>query len=138
MILNQEHLTSDTKDVPCTYSINFKIRNNELIMTVHMRSQDAIFGLGNDLPSFSIIHEMVYICLRDIYSELKMGDYYHTVDSFHIYEKHFKFLGLSESSEFVQVECPKILNSQEVNFLQKFRNKNIPEQFKFTQWLNEL
>ena len=69
----------------CTYSMNFRIRENKLNMTVHMRSQDAIYGFGSDIPIFSFIHEMVYISLKETYPELNIGNYYHTVDSFHIY-----------------------------------------------------
>src|SRR5574343_84396 len=74
MILNRDHLLSTTRDYPCTYSLNFRIRDNKLNMTVHMRSQDAVFGMGNDAPCFSFIHEMIYVAVRDLaYPELEMG-----------------------------------------------------------------
>ena len=50
VILTDSHLLCDI-DVPCTYSLNFRIRNNKLNMTVHMRSQDAIFGMGNEISN---------------------------------------------------------------------------------------
>ena len=53
VILDRCHLADKyTKDYPCTYSINFRIRDNKLNMTVRMRSQDAVFGMTNDAPNF--------------------------------------------------------------------------------------
>ena len=91
VILTDNHLLCDI-DVPCTYSLNFRIRNNKLNMTVHMRSQDAIFGMGNDAPAFSMIHEMVLNMLEADYPELTLGNYTHFADSFHVYERHFELL----------------------------------------------
>ena len=121
-ILNQGHLLSTTNDVPCTYSLNFRIRENKLNMSVHMRSQDAVFGMGNDAPCFSFIHEMVYVALRDkTYPELKMGDYHHIADSFHVYERHFKAMEeIAGGSKYIPIEVPVISNSEEVSFLQNF------------------
>lgn len=139
VILSKDHLEAKTNDYPCTYSINFHIRDNKLNMIVNMRSQDAIFGMGNDVPCFSFIHEMMFVSLRETYKELEYGMYYHNADSFHVYEKHFEMLEkiLEEDEEFTPIECPKILNKNEVDFLRKSNFENIPEEFKFTQWLNK-
>ena len=121
-ILNQGHLLSTTNDVPCTYSLNFRIRDNKLNMSVHMRSQDAVFGMGNDAPCFSFIHEMLYVVLRDKkYPELKLGEYHHIADSFHVYERHFRAMeAIAGGSAYVPIEVPLIANSDEVSFLQNF------------------
>ena len=136
MILNSEHLKAETKDVPCTYSINFRIRENKLNMTVRMRSQDAIYGFGNDIPTFSFIHEMLLNSLQEFYPELQYGLYHHSVDSFHIYEKHFKMIeSIINDDEFIDISCPEIFNSDEVKFLRKYEFDNIPSNFIFTRWL---
>jgi thymidylate synthase len=137
MILTGDHLLSFTNDYPCTYALNFRIRNNKLNMSVRMRSQDAIFGMTNDAPAFSFIHEMLYVYLRDdIYRDLELGNYNHVSDSFHIYEKHYNMMDeILEDTSYEEVNCPKILNIDEVNFLLK-PNENIPDEFKFTKWLN--
>jgi len=121
-ILNRDHLVSSTKDVPCTYSMNFRIRDNKLNMSVHMRSQDAVFGMGNDAPCFSFVHEMIYVAVRDTaYPELEMGTYHHTADSFHIYERHFELLEkLVNGDEYISIETPHIKSLSEVNFLKTF------------------
>lgn len=136
MILNNEHLFSNTKDVPCTYALNFRIRENSLHMTVHMRSQDAIFGMGNDAPAFSFIHEMMFHSLKEVYPELEYGEYLHHADSFHIYERHFEMLKkILTSDVYAAVECPRISGADEVRFLRKLQFESIPESYKFTQWL---
>ena len=141
-ILNNSHLELGsaglTKDVPCTYSINFRIREGKLNMTVRMRSQDVIFGMGNDAPAFSFIHEMMFVALKEHYEGLVYGEYYHSCDSFHIYERHFDMLDrILTNREFTHVECPRVLNRDEVDFLIKADFTDIPEEFKFAKWLNE-
>ena len=144
VILSKDHLADpDTKDYPCTYSINFRIRADTLNMTVRMRSQDAVFGMTNDAPNFSFIHEMMYVSLRDThFPDLKMGKYHHSADSFHIYSRHFRMLDrmLEDGPESAEeINCPKISGLNEVTFLRNWHTLPedfpIPEQFKFTKWL---
>lgn len=136
VILGDEHLLSDTKDVPCTYAMNFRIRNDKLNMSVRMRSQDAIYGMGNDVPAFSFIHEMMLKSLRRYYPSLECGNYHHTADSFHVYERHFMMLDkLCEDDHFEDVYCPRISGPEEVDFLRKLDYSSIPTDFFFTKWL---
>jgi thymidylate synthase len=137
VILSNEHLKTITKDYPCTYSINFRIRDNYLNMSVNMRSQDGIFGMGNDAPCFSFIHEMMYESLKYYYPRLKYGLYHHHCDSFHVYEKHYKMLDKITlfRDEFTEVACPKILNKEEVDYLIENNFNKTPKDFKFTKWL---
>ena len=147
MILNSVHLKSVTPDVPCTYSLNFRIRRGRLNMTVRMRSQDAIFGMCNDAPTFSFIHEMMLHSLRRHYLDLGYGEYHHSADSFHVYERHFKMLDQivggakasyrspREPSPYADVPCPRMLDHTEVEFLRRGDFASVPEQFFFTRWL---
>lgn len=140
-ILNRSHLVPGNKDVPCTYSLNFRIRDNELNMTVHMRSQDAIFGMTNDAACFSLIHEMMYVTMRETYPELQYGIYTHVVDSFHVYERHFGMMEkLAKGDDYVSVNCPKISSKAEVDFLKsgKAGLEPAPAEFAFTHWLTQL
>lgn len=150
VLLNNGHLKSHTLDYPCTCTINFHIRDSKLYMYVHMRSQDGVYGLGNDLPCFSMMHEMLYVTLKQHYKNLEYGDYYHSVDSFHVYEKHFEMIeeltnidistkrckNKYTKSKFSLVLCPKISNINEVKFLRKLDFSKIPNNFNFTKWLN--
>lgn len=123
VILNRDHLTMQTKDVPCTYSLNFRIREGKLNMSVHMRSQDAIFGMGNDAPCFSFIHEMVLAALRSNYEheDLELGTYKHTADSLHVYERHFEMLDkLVDGDPHSPVSCPQISGLGELTLLRSW------------------
>jgi thymidylate synthase len=139
MILSRSHIQSNDADRPCTYALNFRIRDNKLNMSVHMRSNDAIYGSGNDFPAFSFIHEMMFKTLQETYSELEYGIYHHCVDSFHIYEKHFPILAeIVAGDTYSEVICPPILNKDEVDFLRRLNYNNIPSEFKFTNWINTI
>lgn len=136
VILADRHLKMETNDVPCTYSLNFRIRNGRVNMTVHMRSQDAIFGMGNDAPTFSFIHEMIYNALLEKYPSLELGEYCHVADSFHVYERHFEMLKkIVEGDEYIPLECPKISGVDEVRFLRACDFSVVPENYLFTKWL---
>lgn len=136
ILLSKEHIASDTKDVPCTYAMNFRIRNNKLNMTVRMRSQDAVFGMGNDTPTFSIMHEMMYNALLEFYPELEYGTYHHSADSFHVYQRHYPVLeAIANGDEYTPVACPKINGPAEVRFLRAMKFSEIPDEFAFTRWL---
>lgn len=150
-ILGSQHILSDDADLPCTCSLNFRIRDNKLNMSVHMRSQDAVFGFTNDAPAFSFIHEMVFNALLLKYPDLECGRYHHSVDSFHVYERHFEmFEKLCTHGTLIRhVDCPRMNGPEEVDFLRVLHksvdssllyNKvwnSIPKMsdFKFTDWL---
>ena len=139
VILSRGHVLSGDKDLPCTYSMNFRIRKNKLNMTVRMRSQDAIYGMGSDVPCFSFIHEMVLSELQSIYPKLRYGDYYHSADSFHVYERHFEMVKqITKSDSFKPIHCPKIGGKAEVDFLRAGKFQTIPPQFAFTRWLTQI
>jgi len=137
VILNSKQLSETVKDYPCTYSINFHVRENKLNMIVNMRSQDCYFGMGNDAPCFSIVHEMMFVTLKEEYPELEYGTYFHNADSFHIYERHFESLEKIVNKEdlYQYIDVPHISGKAEVDFLRKLDYSNIPEQYKFTKWL---
>lgn len=138
MILQPYHLLyKDMKEVPCTYCLNFRIRENKLNMSVHMRSQDAILGLGSDLPIFSFIQEMMTVYLRRWYKDLEMGEYFHNVDSFHIYSKHYKMADSFYNFKYSFVNVPLISSPEEVEFLvnRKIFSEKIPDDFLFSKWL---
>lgn len=140
VILQPYHLTGDEVDVPCTNTISFRIRDNKLNMTVKMRSQDAYFGFGSDIPCFSFIHEIMFNILREKYPSLKLGMYHHFVDSFHIYEKHFTFMNnvFFYKNKFEDIKCPKISNLEETKFLLNNKFKKIPDNYKFIKWLLDI
>lgn len=67
-------------DTPCTYAVQFTIRNNRLYMSVYMRSNDLWFGFCNDQYCFSELMFMVADRLG-----IDVGTYYHHAHNMHIY-----------------------------------------------------
>lgn len=70
-----------TKDVPCTSTIQFLIRNSRLDMIINMRSNDAFLGLPHDIFAFTMLQELVAGSLG-----LEVGSYKHFVGSLHLYD----------------------------------------------------
>ena len=70
-------------DTPCTYAIQFTILDEELNMSVVMRSNDLWYGFCNDQYQFSKLQEYVFCGLLN--KDIKMGDYYHFAHNLHLY-----------------------------------------------------
>lgn len=91
-LLNSSHMHEGNPDVVCTMGIQFLIRNKQLSMYVQMRSNDAIFGMTNDVFCFSQLQQMVYWALKAKGLDIELGQYVHRVGSLHVYERHFGML----------------------------------------------
>jgi thymidylate synthase len=79
-----------SKDLPCTLSLQFFIRENKLRLHTMMRSNDIVWGLSYDLFSFTLLQECMMLELRAAgMKDLELGTYTHTAGSMHIYERHF-------------------------------------------------
>jgi thymidylate synthase len=78
------------KDFVCTIYLNFWIKNDKLNMKVQMRSNDIFYGLSYDAPFFAFVQQTMWKLLRDKYTELELGTYYHCADNIHFYERHFE------------------------------------------------
>jgi len=88
------HVPSDrhegNKDVPCTLTLHWFIRDNRLCLIVNMRSNDVILGFTNDVFQFTMLQEAMQVQLKSVYPELELGTYYHNAGSMHIYDRHFE------------------------------------------------
>lgn len=83
-----EHQWVGNKDQTCTMHGNFLIRNDQLHLSVVMRSNDLTLGLVYDLPWFCSLMDRMVEELKDVYPNLTKGHYTHTVHSLHIYERN--------------------------------------------------
>lgn len=73
------------KDIPCTCTMQFVIRDRRLHMLTAMRSNDAWLGLPHDVFAFTMIQELVARSLG-----VELGEYRHSVGSLHLYERDEK------------------------------------------------
>jgi thymidylate synthase len=76
-----------TKDEVCTLSLQFMIREGKLDMYTTMRSNDIVWGFTYDVFSFTTFQELMANEL-----DVEVGEYYHTANSMHVYEKDFELL----------------------------------------------
>lgn len=79
-------------DFMCCQNNHFIIRGNKLVMTVHMRSLDAVFGYNADYIWFDFIFDKAVQYLKKTYPELERGDMVIYADSVHVYERHYEDL----------------------------------------------
>jgi thymidylate synthase len=82
-LYNPERDTRGHRDVPCTLSYRFFIRQGQLRMHTTMRSQDLWLGLPYDLFTATLVQELLAGWLG-----VEIGEYRHTVDSLHLYAEH--------------------------------------------------
>jgi len=75
------------KDVPCTLALQFFIREGKLHLHVNMRSSDIILGIAYDVPAFTTMQEILANELN-----VELGEYVHTSNSLHCYERDFEML----------------------------------------------
>jgi len=75
------------KDVPCTLALQFFIREGKLHLHVNMRSSDIILGIAYDVPAFTTMQEIMANELG-----VELGEYVHTSNSLHCYERDFEML----------------------------------------------
>ena len=75
------------KDVPCTLALQFFIREGKLHLHVNMRSSDIILGIAYDVPAFTTMQEVLANELG-----VELGEYVHTSNSLHCYERDFQML----------------------------------------------
>ena len=71
-IFNAEDILKEYKDVPCTCTIQFLVRDGKLNAVGHMRSNDAFLGLPHDIFAFTFIQEIIARSLN-----LELGTYKH-------------------------------------------------------------
>lgn len=74
-------LVGSHREIPCTCTLQFLLRDGRLHLLANMRSNDVILGLPHDVFCFTMIQEAV---ARELGVEL--GWYKHMVGSLHLYE----------------------------------------------------
>jgi len=80
-LFDAEDVASGHHEVPCTCTLQFLLRGQQLHLVVHMRSNDAYYGLPHDVFTFTMLQEIVARSL-----EANLGSYYHFVGSLHLYD----------------------------------------------------
>lgn len=115
-IFDAEDLLSEQRDVPCTCTLQFLVRNNCLHLITYMRSNDAYKGLPHDVFCFTLLQEWIACRLR-----LDLGGYKQAVGSLHLYESDRRLIEpyLSEGLQSKQAAMPSMPPTDPVGSLQR-------------------
>jgi len=124
-----DHMDKEAKDVPCTIAIEFRLRNGRLNTRAIMRSQDILWGMANDLPTFSFLQEIVATLLN-----VQLGTLTVSAGSFHVYESRMEMFNAIISNKTLEpiVDRPPRINRYEAHNLIE---KSINPTFEFSKWL---
>lgn len=80
-----------SKDIPCTVSIQWLIRNNTIYCIDNMRSSDIWLGWPYDIFNFSMLTGYILLLLRERgINNLELGNIYLNAGSQHIYKQHWE------------------------------------------------
>lgn len=100
---NEKDLPSTYRDLPCTVSLQFLIRNNRLRLITTMRSNDVWWGLAYDAFQFTQLQLTVANILG-----IEPGVYVHQPASLHVYTKDIPaIMKLEEPRERLHVQYPQ-------------------------------
>lgn len=91
-----------SKDIPCTVSMQFLIRDDVLHSVVTMRSNDIVLGFTYDVFTFSMVAKSVQLLLRDRGILCDLGDLSVNAGSLHLYEPHWDISKWTNSSDIDQ------------------------------------
>lgn len=75
------------QEFPCTIALQFLIRQDKLDLHVLMRSNNAVTTLCYDVYNFTRIQFEVLKALREQGLDIKLGSYYHSAVSMHLFDK---------------------------------------------------
>lgn len=78
-----------SKDIPCTLSHQYLIRDGELHCIANMRSHDMVWGFSYDTFTFSMMAKTIQTLLSKRNINVEMGTLTINQGSAHIYEKHW-------------------------------------------------
>lgn len=129
-------LNKENTDHRCTMYISYHIRDMRLCQTVHMRSNDVVFGMTNDVFFYGYLHQMMWASLKVHYPNLRLGPYTHIADSLHIYERHFKMTEdiLNQGKDgWYKIDAPMVSCAHEVDLLRYNQSKRV--EYPFALWL---
>lgn len=87
------------RDVPCTLTWQFLLRDNKLHMVVSMRSNDIWLGMPYDVFAFTCIQQAVAWQIG-----ADVGTYTHFVGSLHAYEKNWDAIKQAMKSKPIPIE----------------------------------
>ena len=88
--IHKEYCENGKHDFICTTEVWVHIRNNRLIYSVNMRSNDFFTGFVNDWAWHYFVYHKLLNDLRENGINVEIGNIYWHASSFHVYERNFE------------------------------------------------
>jgi thymidylate synthase len=114
------------KDTPCTSSIQFFIRSNQLFATVYQRSCDVVWGFPYDIYQFTMWQ-------IELANELHvdLGWFRYVIGSLHVYEKDFisnrgKFFHTKRSCKYIPDKLSESYKN-DINLLSEKKSEEVKD-----------
>ncbi|MGJ5019644.1 thymidylate synthase [Bradyrhizobium oligotrophicum] len=104
-IFSNSDAARNSKDIPCTCTLQFVLRNQRVHLHVHMRSNDAFLGLPHDIFSFTMLQELA---ARELGSGL--GHYFHSVASLHLYDDNDQISARTKAQQYLDEGLHEIVS----------------------------
>lgn len=80
-----------SRDYPCTQTVHFQASQGALDCVVHIRSNDAVWGMsGVNVPNFCLLQ--MWVAQR---VGMSVGRYFHIADNLHFYRRHERMMNLA-------------------------------------------
>lgn len=125
-----------SKDIPCTVSIFFNIREDKLNCHVFMRSSDLWLGVPYDVFNFSMLSHLVCGMINKEEEKLEPGDLYLTAASSHLYERNIEAIAkvLDHGTALRQNKTPSPLYLSETALCEVLRDLRTSKPGNFLRW----
>lgn len=126
---------SPSKDIPCTVSLQFRLRDGRINCTANMRSSDAWLGLPYDIIFFSLCSAYLVTIMRNssparIFDYVSLGRLCVNAGSSHIYGKNIpqaREVVLEENGSTSAADFNVLLALKPDDFLQKLEDVSVDE-----------
>lgn len=114
-----------SKDIPCTTSMQFLVRDHKINMISNMRSHDIVLGSTYDVFSFSSVANSIRLLLKQRGINYDLGDLTVNAGSMHLYERHYN-------------EIDKWVKSNNINNEIASRVLHVLESETYEEWIKNL
>ena len=118
VVINDQRDRRESKDIPCTLSLQFLLRDGKLNLTATMRSNDLLWGTPYDINGFCFLQEVLASWLG-----VSVGVYVHNAGSLHLYEDkqvQLESCATSKSQQFLVNPRFRLSHDDTEEALQRF------------------
>ena len=100
-VYKSDDIHSQSKDIPCTLTLHFLVRDGKLELMCNMRSNDFFIGFVYDVFQFTVLQEVIANELG-----IEVGPYTHSANSMHLYETDLP--KVEDAGVYREIEMPAL------------------------------